>query len=80
MIFHGLHVDTDNLQPVVQQVSRGAALFLALTQQRMNITLWLIALRIAQSGQIHCIVLGTGPCFVFFQCDFQVYVTREPQR
>lgn len=44
----------------------------------MNITLWLIALRIAQSGHIHCVFLGSGPCFVFFQCDFQVYVAREP--
>ena len=42
---HGLHVDTGEFQPVGQKVDRGL-----LSRQKMNITLYLTALHIAQSG------------------------------
>ena len=48
---HGLHVDTGQFKPVEQRVDRAFVLFVKLTQQKTNITLFLTALNTVQSGK-----------------------------
>ena len=65
---HGLHVDTGQFKPVAQRVDRSTAFVLSvlLTQQRMNFTLCLTALHIAQSGTDLLAFSGTSPYLVLF--------------